>query len=104
MNKKRYVQRISGQGEKWLIITEVPHGWKVAIADGRAMGTETWFPKSEYRLCDPPEGWEDVSGSYEAYQVPYDVLHYNDLRLRKIDLTYEHCNHTHAFVIERRKS
>lgn len=58
---QRWVQHISGQGEKWEVLSEYPHGWKVPVPSGLAMGHETWLPKSEYRLCDPPEVWEDVT-------------------------------------------
>ena len=99
MNTKRYVQHISGQGEKWEVLSDNCHEteWRV-----KARTHEFYhdIPKSEYRLCESPEEWEDVSGSYEADQVPYDVLHYNDLRLRKID----HLHNGPAFIVERRKS
>lgn len=66
MKEKRWVQHISGQGEKW----ELDGDGEI---DGYAWGVEkevngkrqTYFlPKSEYRLCDPPEVWNDIGTRY----------------------------------------
>lgn len=62
MNKKQWVQHISGQGEKWLVVYGGdPIDWMVLCkaTDGERNRA---LPKSEYRLCDPPEVWRDVTG------------------------------------------
>mgnify|MGYP001381458732 FL=1 len=56
---KRYVQHISGQGEKWEVMAENGQQWGLhhnVISIG-------WHfvPKSEYRLCPAPEVWKDVT-------------------------------------------
>lgn len=61
MNKKQWVQHISGQGEKWLVVYGGdPIDWMVLCkaTDGERNRA---LPKSEYRLCEPPEVWRDVS-------------------------------------------
>jgi hypothetical protein len=57
---KQYVQHISGQGEKWLVEGENNFGW--IIGDKAGHHYVATLPKSEYRLCDPPEVWQDVTG------------------------------------------
>lgn len=53
MNTKKWVQHISGQGEKWEVWKECEQEWNVY--QKRVGGPSLFFPKSEYRLCDPPE-------------------------------------------------
>ena len=61
MKEKKWVQHISGQGQKW----EVTGG-----LDKQDIFWECYYekpshhfdlPKSEYRECEPPEKWEDVT-------------------------------------------
>lgn len=125
MEQKRYVQHKSGQGEKWEVVLEVQNGWKVSILSGLAMGNETWFPKSEYRLCEPEE-WEDITehcsvgdavcmtakdgiqrlsilfNDPETY-VNTDIFHpcqVSHFNVQKID----HIHNGPCFIVERKKS
>ena len=60
MDEKRWVCHISGQGEKWEVVCDglsESDEWRT-IAPGRE---SYWIlPKSEYRLCEPPEVWTEV--------------------------------------------
>ena len=58
----KWVQHISGQGEKWEVHDVIVGAWLVK----RESGEETqWrcyeLPKSEYHLCDHPERWDVVT-------------------------------------------
>ena len=61
---KQYVQHISGQGEKWEVVSEdfftSLFEWKVRM---KSLQDDPfhWLPKSEYRLCPAPEAWKDVT-------------------------------------------
>lgn len=62
MSQKRYVQHISGQGEKWEIQPQYDsHGLDYWVVFNRATEYRSTLhlPKSEYLICDPPETWED---------------------------------------------
>lgn len=108
---KKYVQHISGQGEKWKVERDENYTW-------RATNTRilTDLPKSEYKICTPPEEWEDITRecewTHECYDSWYikaangdriEAYRNGPYRVRKIDLLYEHCNHAYAFIVERRK-
>lgn len=62
MDKKQYVCHISGQGEKWEVFNDPCDpddiDWQVKSREGNNCH---YLPKSEYRLCDPPEVWRDVT-------------------------------------------
>ena len=59
MKEKKWVQHISGQGEKWEVVTDGATQWCVnATTSGNAYHH---LPKSEYRLCDPPEQYVDIT-------------------------------------------
>lgn len=61
MSEKQWVQHISGQGEKWLVVYGGdPIDWMVLCkaTDGERNRA---LPKSEYRLCPAPEVWRDVT-------------------------------------------
>jgi hypothetical protein len=62
MNSTRWVQHISGQGEKWSVLSEQKASWTVLSP---LSGADYCFPKSEYRLCAPPERWVDVTDQCE---------------------------------------
>lgn len=55
---KQYVQHISGQGEKWEVYNE---NGEVYMCESARSTQGVYLPKSEYRLCDPPEVWRDVT-------------------------------------------
>jgi hypothetical protein len=67
----RYVQHVSGQGEKWEVLEETqPQGlskcWTVRDTEFLVRAKDNpraWhiLPKSEYRLVEPPERWVDVT-------------------------------------------
>lgn len=119
---KQYVQHISGQGEKWAVTD-----------DGRNcnsdMTHDTWvvwqsssgtfyLPKSEYRLCSPPEVWRDVTEGCDITVDTGDVqyLRHNNetrfvtswsgmgYRLRKVQLpSSENVNIKQwAFIVEKK--
>lgn len=119
MSEKRWVQHISGQGEKWEVEKEVSSTWrtKSEMINEYARPQSCFLPKSEYRLCEPPDEWEDVTG--ECYVVDetdgsfpgciangdhYILLtksghFYKGMRLRKIDGMHN----GPAFIIEHKK-
>ncbi len=129
MNEPRYVQHVSGQGEKWAIIDggdgigEYLHEWCVHAKSECVKNGHHWLPKSEYRLCAPPERWVDVTeqcewdGGYALFQRKANSLgdkivnSANGYRIRKVQLADpdEHCDYTKstplqwAFLIERRQ-
>lgn len=59
MNEKQWVQHISGQGEKWEYLKDTPFDEFCVYSKKRT--TQHYLPKSEYRFCDPPETWLDVT-------------------------------------------
>ena len=59
----QYVQHNSGQGEKWRVRARKLHycskvAWQVECATDEG---PLYLPKSEYRLCEPPERLVDVT-------------------------------------------
>lgn len=56
----QWVRHISGQGVKWEVQEDLPLVWR-----SYDRGTPLTLPKSEYRLCDPPEQWVDVTAECE---------------------------------------
>lgn len=70
VNSNKWVQHISGQGEKWKL-TESSDNLCAAYSVWRVFPkTEGNFhpvlPKSEYVLCESPEIWKDVTGECEV--------------------------------------
>lgn len=60
---KQYVQHISGVGEKWELDGKRSDEYESGIdwcVKAKNEGLH-FLPKSEYRLCDPPERWVDVT-------------------------------------------
>lgn len=115
---KQYVQHISGQGEKWKLrdckYNENNNNktW-VIDAEFNISSNCMELPRSEYKICTPPEEWEDVTNDCEfnddlhhlvceksravAGQYVGIVPHY---RFRKID----GCYRGSCFIVEKRKS
>ena len=65
---KRYVQHISGQGKKWELTNDgrqcndqLDHPAWATLEDCEKPTFVLFLPKSEYRLCDPPDNWVDVT-------------------------------------------
>ena len=54
----RWVQHISGQGEKWEVLGELDLAWTVWSNDQPR--TTYTLPWSDYRVCEPPEKWVEV--------------------------------------------
>lgn len=108
---KRWVQHISGQGEKWEVHIEYVDGYETA---------HHWrLPKSEYIICEPPERWMDVTErvTVEDY-CEYSQLccdgkvvktHDGSHRLRKVRLMkgfisgMQAGHEVWAFVVERKE-
>ena len=119
----QWVQHISGQGEKWEVDESMPK-WMSAPY---TVQPEEWFvksnissvgghllPKSEYRLCDPPEVWEDVTEkcTFDASCGLTDDgfgMDYKRYRLRKVQLATPLSNEVGlyrnqwAFIVEKQK-
>lgn len=59
----QYVQHISGQGEKWEVTDEQETVFVVkgVYRNNRTILSCPVLPKSEYRLCEPPERWVDIT-------------------------------------------
>lgn len=53
----KYVQHISGKGEKWQVTTEWDDGWYGC----KGKGVVYYLPKSEYQECSPPERWKECT-------------------------------------------
>lgn len=119
MNNKKWVQHISGQGEKWGIVDlwpNHPHLWRVIDHQNKQHGDGcAWFPKSEYILCDPPEEWEDVTGECEwmnsgseltatIYHLGHCLTANRGYRFRKVKLAELDGFTREAFIVERKKS
>ena len=117
---RQWVQHISGQGEKWVIRDiegSFPDEWCVWAKSAEVKSKIHWLPKSEYRLCDPPEEWEDVTehvifdqsepfGMGRLLMPDGGVLDRSNGRLRKVRCgkTAGVNNPDWAFIVERRKS
>lgn len=114
MNAKKWVQHISGQGEKWEVEYEHKDIWQVSFVGP----VSCYLPKSEFRLCTPPEEWEDVTGECSLVTeavgggTGYVWVSHNGLRLytdtyrlRKVNLyDKDQASMQWAFIVERRKS
>ena len=108
---KRYVQHISGQGEYWLVTDDYPNTWGVRSVRNNKL-PELCLPKSEYRLCEQVEEFEDVTAHVD-YCSNLAFSHRNGgrwgdeivtddkgYRFRKI----EGLHYGPAFIIERKKA
>lgn len=116
MSEKRWVQHISGQGEKWEVHDEednLPLAWRVL---NKVRQVNFYLPKSEYYLCDPPEVWRDVTQECEVDSDGI-ITHFGrttiptfGYRRRKVQLETPHkCGKTlasivWAFIVEQKVS
>lgn len=109
---KRYVQHISGQGEKWEVQTECDGYW---ITERGEYGVDTLLTKLDYRLCEPPAVWRDVTAECELESeiFPYHnvtATQRNFLFLRSASLPGYRLRKVHvdnidwAFIVERKVS
>lgn len=103
---KKYVQHISGQGEKWELrdcaYNENNNKKTWVINSGFDISSNCMeLPRSEFKPCDPPEEWEDVTKQFGSNDI---CIHLSIdsafLRVRKID--YFH--NGPCFIVERKKS
>lgn len=120
MEKKQWVQHISGQGEKWELSDHPDNDCKAfSIWRVNTKVTGNWgpvLPKSEYRLCDPPEVWRDVTADMTETGICHGIIVLNQYaansgyRLRKVQLETPHkCGKTlasivWAFIVEKKVS
>lgn len=108
---KQYVCHISGQGEKWEVGSEYQESWRIHT---NAYSPDLYLPKSEYRICDPPEVWRDVTELCEISRtgdVIRDgkfVLGSKGYRFRKVEVNligpnYQYgCKKAWAFIVEQK--
>lgn len=116
MATKRYVQHISGQGEKWEIAadSDAYKRWKQWKVIGNCTDRPYNFhylPKSEYVLCPPSERWVDVTAECEPVSAGDDVVHrgtvvvkergYRYRKVRVVDWEGKN-NESWAFIIEQK--
>lgn len=103
MSEKKWVQHISGQGEKWGVIPSLLETrW---IVDGKD-GYHNHLPKSEYILCDPPEEWEDVTSQVHTQESVLGLMKTLNHRLRRVRCAKAtgFDNPDWAFIVERKRS
>ena len=110
MGETRWVQHISRQGQKWKLTCEGPSDSACWYVGPYAL------PKSEYRLCEPPERWVDVT-AHCFYQgntlmegpeegghkwiLSVEGIHSGGYRLRKIDC--DTADKKWAFIVEKKE-
>lgn len=94
----QYVQHISGTGPKW----ESDGTWKSSYGEfwsiPLGVSEHASFPRSEYRLCEPPDRWVDVTADVTLDDDGRDMVHqqhqwravpqhaYGAYRLRKVPI------------------
>ena len=101
-------------------ISDEPDTWAVFKKDQTNL--HHYLPKSEYRLCDPPEVWRDVTERVEVKQIGskqgpvigervyHDDVCLADLkcggayRLMKVDLREHNAVPNWVFVVEKKVS
>ena len=117
MSDKQWVQHISGEGEKWEIkdVADLKGGYSVFEVKPKSEGNwAPMLPKSEYRLCSPPEVWVDVTeevevvdrGEYSNLVYRGDIVKIGKgpYRLRKITIYAGNADHPQAaFIVERKE-
>lgn len=104
MNTKRWVQHMSGQGEKWEVHDEGNDNW-VVIPKNKPSFCHR-LPKSEYRLCDPPEEWRNVTREHDSIITGHWYIR-EGIRLRMVKLykaepdSEKNCEQW-AFIVEQK--
>lgn len=112
----KWVQHISGQGEKWEVLNDEPqYYW---VVQSKVSCAHYDLPKNEYTECPAPEELEDVTDecvwSHAESNLTAAICHvgreetvcdiYNGYRLRKVRLAEPRTGITrNAFIIERKK-
>ena len=105
----QYVQHNSGTGAKWPVSADLNRwAWEVYASDGAKVVMQV--PKSEYRLCEPPERWVDVTawcvehGTFIRYRETTIGSLPDGYRLRKIPVFHSRPeDSTWAFIVEKRE-
>lgn len=126
MSEKKWVQHISGQGEKWEVKPSAYNdmGYSdicvINYHDPKGIARYHFIPKSEYVPCDPPKEWKNVTEEYftngfvigqSSSPEKYTGLKNRD-KIRKVRLfknngslaTFTDYHPTEAFIVEREKS
>ena len=106
----KWVQHISGQGDKWEVAHEYTHVWLVQFYKSDHVPDYISLPRSEYRECHVPEVWKDVTAHVIESECVgnwkhehRDILGVNETmgyRLRKV---LGRSNTEWAFIIERKE-
>ena len=115
----RWVQHVSGQGEKLKIYGRSDFAWCVSRAGGIDQALY-YLPLSEYRLCDPPEAWKDVTAAVQYAEDKFGIGRFSNgdesihtamscstkYRFRKVLLagSLDNLIGRYAFIVERRES
>jgi len=109
MAEKKWVQHISGQGEKWVVHEDKGAVWYVfpkCLTQGNAV-----LPKSEYLLCSPPEQWVDVTAECKVDTLENQcslvrnsesVTTWGGYRFRKINAKEHSVAHNMYFIVEKK--
>lgn len=104
MEKTKWVEHISGQGKKWEVYEEHFNAWGIFLLKPGV--TDYRLPKSEYRLCDPPEQWEKVEvgirGSHSGILYLKDAPHL--LNFATLGEGFRWAYSGDGVIVERRKS
>lgn len=107
---ERWVQHISGLGDKWEVLDEWRSEWKVR-AEATSPAEFYCVPKSEYVLCDPRERWVDVTKHCVSLSMNhiYDekeriaIENNSFYRLRKMWLRHGDNAPQWAFIVEQKE-
>lgn len=122
----QYVCHISGQGEKWALHHDYTQANSHPEATAYVVENKTpgyaalRLPRCEYRLCEPPEVWVDVTAECDLTNDPdYQRIRHDDdtrfltawqgrgYRLRKVslgDLSDSSFSHAKTvFIVEKRR-
>lgn len=99
MEQKRYVQHISGKGERWKVHTEFQNYW--VVYSHMEIPPHFTLPKSDFLPCEPKEEWEDVTEEYQTlgYTEITSIRLGPGCRFKLINGLH----YGHAFIIERKK-
>jgi hypothetical protein len=105
MKNKKWVQHISGQGQKWEVFTEFED--QFWIVNAPTLSTRPYLPRSEYVECEGPEEWEDATADYRENDLILLPCIGDTVRIRKAQLWQDGTSSDTApgqwaFIIERK--
>ena len=119
----QWIQHISGEGRIFEVWGQTTASWRVQAPNGSPIGLYD-LPLEEYRLCDAPEVWEDVTDQllecHDSRDMPKAFIggiqdkegrmmfegtfHSKGYRFRKVSgSSLAICGMKWAFVVERKK-